>query len=655
MTLRLDDRWVWDFWFAHDEDRHHIFYLQAPRSLGDPEQRHKHASIGHAVSSDLKRWSVLADALQPGESGAWDDIATWTGSVINHDGRWHMLYTGISSVDDGLIQRIGLASSDDLVNWQKYERNPVLEADPRWYEMLDLSRWRDQSWRDPWLFRPGTDGFLHVLITARSPEGPSDGAGVVAHAKSRDLITWEVLPPITEPGEFAQVEVPQLIAVDGGYALLISALAEDHSRVRLARLGGIGQTGTFVLSGREMFGPFDVPALPLTRSDRPQGALYAGKAVQATDGRWGFMGFRGDGVRDFLGELVDPLPAQLDKQHGFVVQDPRAPSEAELSRMAPEVRSLIAWGTEVSDRYRDLEISELRLNLGAEQDAHMRSLEMASEPVASVCDHRVSVDDTEITVRIFVPEGIGPHPLFVHFHGGGFVFGSVNSVVNDAKCSHLCSAAECAVATVGYRLAPEYRFPTAAEDCYAALQFLVDNAEELGIDPQRVAVGGESAGGNLAAAVALMARDRGGPGLVLQVLEVPVTDIRAAAGTYPSAGEFANGYGLDQTDMDYYAQEYLARSEDATSPYASPLAAEDLTGLPPAHVMTAEYDVLRDSGEAYARKLQEAGVQVTLVRMPGQTHGSPVLWSTWEPAAAWMDAVVAALTRSLHEQPEEVL
>src|ERR1700761_6905642 len=112
MTLRLQDKWVWDFWFARDQDEHHVFYLQAPRDLGDPELRHRNATIGHAVSTDLEHWRVLPDALRPGQPGDWDDIATWTGSVIEHDGRWHMLYTGISSAENGLVQRVGLATSD---------------------------------------------------------------------------------------------------------------------------------------------------------------------------------------------------------------------------------------------------------------------------------------------------------------------------------------------------------------------------------------------------------------------------------------------------------------------------------------------------------------------------------------------------------------
>jgi len=182
---------------------------------------------------------VLPDALRPGPPGAWDDLATWTGSVIEHDGRWYMLYTGISRADDGLIQRIGLAVSEDLVTWHKHPANPVLEADGRWYELLDLTRWRDQSWRDPWLYHSPGDGAFHALITARAPTGAADGRGVVGHARSTDLMRWHVLPPVTAPGEFAQVEVPQLVQIDGHRNILFSAHAEDHSRQRLA-FGSMG-------------------------------------------------------------------------------------------------------------------------------------------------------------------------------------------------------------------------------------------------------------------------------------------------------------------------------------------------------------------------------------------------------------------------------
>jgi len=311
MGLRLPDKWVWDFWLAHDGERHHAFYLQAPRALGDSSLRHRNATIGHAASNDLRTWTVLPDALGPGEPGSWDDIATWTGSVIRHGEGWHMLYTGIGSADDGLVQRVGLATSGDLVHWTKHPANPVLEADGRWYELLDLTRWRDQSWRDPWLFPdPGGDG-VRVLLTARSPEGASDGAGVVAQARSTDLARWEVLPPLTSPGDFAQVECPQLVDVDGREIVLFSCLTEDHSSARRARLGEAGATGTFTFG--KVDGAFVPGRGPIADPTGPAGPLYAGKLVELDGGDWAFLGFRGAGDRDFVGELSDPLPVRIDE------------------------------------------------------------------------------------------------------------------------------------------------------------------------------------------------------------------------------------------------------------------------------------------------------------------------------------------------------
>jgi beta-fructofuranosidase len=328
MALRLSDKWVWDFWFARHGDEHHIFYLQAPKTLAHPALRHHNASIGHAVSDDLRTWHVVPDALAPGMPGSWDDLATWTGSVIDHDGRWYMLYTGISRREQGLVQRIGLAISDDLVDWKKHAGNPVLEADPRWYDLLDRTRWRDQSWRDPWVFRDPDDGTFHSLVTARSRLGAPDSAGVVAHARSLDLIAWEVLPPLTSPGDFAQVEAPQLVRLDGRYDILVSCQADDHSVQRIARLGAPGRTGTFVFSADELLGPYVCADDPIAAPDGPLGALYAGKLVPGEDGGWCFMAFRGDGDRDFIGELTDPLPVEWDAAGPRLARYSSGPAEA---------------------------------------------------------------------------------------------------------------------------------------------------------------------------------------------------------------------------------------------------------------------------------------------------------------------------------------
>jgi acetyl esterase len=317
--------------------------------------------------------------------------------------------------------------------------------------------------------------------------------------------------------------------------------------------------------------------------------------------------------------------------------------------IAPEIQSFIDWGVTINDRHRDRPLPELRRLFRDELDRELRRLGVVVEDVEAVTDHEVAVAGGEIRVRVFAPPGAGPHPGFLHFHGGGFVFGTIDSLVDEAKCAHLCSAAACLVVTVEYRLAPEFPFPTAPEDCFAALQWTVEHADRLGLDPSRIAVGGESAGGNLAAVVALMARDRNGPAPRLQLLEVPVTDMNETADDYQSVALFGEGYGLDRVEMRTFTDAYLADPADGSAPYASPLVAPDLEGIAPAHVLVAEYDVLRDSGEAYARRLENAGVTTTLRRFLGHTHASSVLWQTWEPARAWMDEVVDSLRHALHD------
>jgi acetyl esterase len=315
--------------------------------------------------------------------------------------------------------------------------------------------------------------------------------------------------------------------------------------------------------------------------------------------------------------------------------------------IAPEIQSLIDWGRTVNERYGELPLPKLREVLRDEFDQELRRRGVVVEQVGAVSEHAVAVDGGEIAARVFTPPGAGPYPAFLHFHGGGFVFGTTDSLFTEAKCAHICRSADCLVVTVEYRLAPERRFPTAPEDCYAALLWTIENASRLEINPARIAVGGESAGGNLAAAVALIARDHGGPALALQLLEVPVTDISNTAGDHPSVALFADGYGLDRAEMDSFSRAYLADPADGAHPYASPLRAGDLTGVAPAHVLTAEYDILRDSGEAYARRLERAGIETTLHRFSGHTHGSAVLWQTWDPARAWMDDVICALRHAL--------
>ena len=306
--LVLDDHWTWDFWFAADGPDIHLFFLKAPRSLGDPDLRHRNARIGHAVSTDLRTWTVLPDALGPGPAGSWDDLATWTGSVIRTEDGWWMFYTGICRGDDGLRQRIGRAFSTDLTTWTK-DDDFVLEADPEHFEQLDTTVWPDLCWRDPCVFADPDNGGYAMLVTARLPEGPADGRGVVALLRSPDLRDWTVAGPITEPGDFGHLEVPQVVAIEDRYYLVFCAYGFANSAERIARVGA--STGTHLYVGDTATGPFKPVSDELFAADKI-GSLYAGKLVRdpVTDD-WVFLAFvQHDEEGRFIGALSDPIPVE---------------------------------------------------------------------------------------------------------------------------------------------------------------------------------------------------------------------------------------------------------------------------------------------------------------------------------------------------------
>jgi acetyl esterase len=223
----------------------------------------------------------------------------------------------------------------------------------------------------------------------------------------------------------------------------------------------------------------------------------------------------------------------------------------------------------------------------------------------------------DLRLRTYRPPGKGPFPLLAFFHGSGFVLCSLDT--HDGMCRNLCAGAGCVVVSVDYRLAPEHKYPAGLDDCVFATRWMADHAGELDGDPTRLVVGGDSAGGNLAAAAALRLRDEGGPPLVGQLLIYPVTDYHSP-GT-PSYRENAEGYGLTRDTMVWFWDHYLTEAAQGADPHASPLRASDLARLPPALVQTAEYDPLRDEGEAYAAKLREAGTPATLSRWDGMNHG----------------------------------
>jgi beta-fructofuranosidase len=309
VALAFDDRWLWDFWIARDGPDYHAFYLQAPTSLGDPDRRHWHVSIGHAVSTDLRTWEVLPDALAPAERGRWDDCTTWTGSVLRHAGRWWMFYTGTSHAEQGRVQRVGSAVSDDLVTWERTSDRPAIEADPAWYELLDPDVWYEQAWRDPWVYADPATGLFHALVTARANDGDPATRGVVGHATSWDLAHWLVHPPVTEPGVFGHLEIPQLVQVDG-YAHLLFASPPGPASVQAAHPGAAAH-GTHVLTAADPLGPYDWGTHRVLDGDAT-GTRYGGKLVDGPDG-WVLLTWRQfdeDGC--FVGRLDDPVPVRVD-------------------------------------------------------------------------------------------------------------------------------------------------------------------------------------------------------------------------------------------------------------------------------------------------------------------------------------------------------
>ena len=242
------------------------------------------------------------------------------------------------------------------------------------------------------------------------------------------------------------------------------------------------------------------------------------------------------------------------------------------------------------------------------------------EPVHRIEDRTIPGPDGEIPVRVYTPSDEPDLPLLVYFHGGGWVIGDLD--MEDVAHRSIANQVGCVIVSIDYRLAPEHPFPAAIDDCYAATLWATEHAAELGTDATRVAVGGWSAGGNLATVVAQLAHARGGPALLHQVMVCPVVDHYSRAEELPSYSENGDGYQLTHASMIWFWDNYLGAGGDTSDPLSSPLLAADLSGLPPATLLTMEFDVLRDEGAAYADRLREAGVPVTYHCYEGQIHTS---------------------------------
>jgi acetyl esterase len=265
--------------------------------------------------------------------------------------------------------------------------------------------------------------------------------------------------------------------------------------------------------------------------------------------------------------------------------------------------------------------------------------------IGSVRDLVAETAAGTIPLRLYRPAGVSdatPLPAYLYFHGGGWVIGDLET--HDVLCRQLTAASGASVISVDYRLAPEHKFPAAADDAWAATRWVVAHGGELGLDAGRLAVGGDSAGGNLAAVVALMARDAGGPAIRQQVLIYPVTDVMRETRSY---ADFAEGYMLTRDSMRWFIAHYLRSKDDARDWRVSPLRAPSLAGLPPALIVTAGFDPLRDEGEMYAGRLRDAGVMVDYVCYGGMVHGFAGMGKLIDTAQRAVSLIGDALRQAL--------
>lgn len=334
MALKLADKWIWDSWYTKDGDTYHAFYLHASRALGDPVRRHRHPIVGHAISKDLTNWTVVADAIiVSDEPEAFDSWTTWTGSVIrNDDGTWWMFYTGTSRGDGGEVQRIGAATSPDLMTWTKISKQALSEADSRYENWLRPDGKVEVNWRDPWVFRfPAgvttgaaavgvQDGVephavWHMLTTPHGNDAERPQRGLTGHATSTDLINWTTQAPLSQVGQsFDQMEVFQFEIVDGVPVLVFCCAWPDISADRLAKLGQHDATYSLAVSA-------DLSELNFNKAypyDFNSEFVYAGRIIQGPDGKWNLIGFVQNAANEFEGYLSDPIPVTANRERGLV-------------------------------------------------------------------------------------------------------------------------------------------------------------------------------------------------------------------------------------------------------------------------------------------------------------------------------------------------
>jgi beta-fructofuranosidase len=316
MVIAIKDKWIWDSWYAHDGERYHGFFLQADKSLGDPDLRHLNVSQGHAVSDDLTNWTHLGTTFKPSATPAWDDSTTWTGSVVQDDaGLWHLFYTGTRLSEQSLYQRVGHATSTDLHNWQRVGDGLALDLtgpNASLYEAEHMvGHWHDRAMRDPWVMRdPSGKGWL-MYFTARVPGVPEPNAGgAVGFATSPDLMTWTLQPPVFAGG-FGQLEVPQVFQAGNKWYCLFCTADIHWSEAYKRSFPQAPVTGNHYLVADDPRGPWQVAPGPFFDGDQPC-RRYAARIVETADGLR-ILGFADNGKAQFGGYVMDPEPVNVGK------------------------------------------------------------------------------------------------------------------------------------------------------------------------------------------------------------------------------------------------------------------------------------------------------------------------------------------------------
>jgi beta-fructofuranosidase len=320
MVIALEKKWIWDSWYAHDGQRWHGFFLQADKTLIDPDLRHLNVTQGHAVSDDLKTWTHLGTMFTPSEGPGWDDYTTWTGSVVQDDaGLWHLFYTGTSHAENALYQRVGHATSTDLHQWTRVGNGLALDLqgpNAQFYEKDHMvGHWHDRAMRDPWVMRdPSGKGWL-MYFTARVPGvAEPNGGGAIGFATSDDLMTWTLQKPVFSGG-FGQLEVPQVFAVDGRWYCLFCTSSTHWSTGYKAINPESPVTGNHYLIADNPRGPWRVA--PGTFFDGAEPCKrYAARIVDTGDGLV-ILGFADNGKANFGGYVTDPEPVMVD-QYGLL-------------------------------------------------------------------------------------------------------------------------------------------------------------------------------------------------------------------------------------------------------------------------------------------------------------------------------------------------